>query len=108
MLKPRPKQKNVKTKAHCVECQNCGDIIYSRTTHDMRYCRCGVTMVDGGFDYMHCGWLYGLPPITLKKYVNATKKDLYNDWNSLLNYYGNWSITNEKSKNKTRTKTKTR
>jgi hypothetical protein len=40
-------------------------------------------MVDGGFDYLR----YGFPPgdekpLVRKRYVNATRRELYDDWNT--------------------------
>lgn len=95
MLKQKLKQKNVRTKVQCVKCNNCGDEIYSRARHDMHYCRCGKTMIDGGFDYMRCGWEDGEPPKDTKRYVNVTKQELYDDWNQRLDKFGNWSKEHE-------------
>lgn len=38
-----------------VECQMCGDIIFSEYTHDFKQCKCGETFVDGGYDYLRYG-----------------------------------------------------
>jgi hypothetical protein len=37
-----------------VKCRKCGDIITH--THDLVRCKCGAIFVDGGSDYMRCGW----------------------------------------------------
>ena len=29
-------------------CGSCGDFVYSRTRHDMRYCSCKAVAADGG------------------------------------------------------------
>lgn len=42
-----------------IYCQECDDLIYSVMRHDMRYCGCKKTFVDGGRDYMRYGG--GLP-----------------------------------------------
>lgn len=34
-----------------IGCKLCGEIIYSRHIHDMRYCGCGSVAIDGGRDY---------------------------------------------------------
>lgn len=35
-----------------IRCNLCGHEIQSRHRHDFRGCRCGNSMVDGGFDYL--------------------------------------------------------
>lgn len=69
-----------------IKCNHCGDIIYSRATHDMRYCSCGKVAIDGGRDYIK---------------INANKED---DWEAVeveLSYitqyqlYNDWNIGNE-------------
>ena len=37
-------------KTEGVKCPVCKDIVFSRTTHDFRYCSCGNLFVDGGFE----------------------------------------------------------
>ena len=39
-----------------IECPKCKDRIWSRHRHDFRKCKCGAVFVDGGRDYMRCGW----------------------------------------------------
>lgn len=39
-----------------VHCLQCGDVIYSVNRHDCHHCSCGAVMVDGGRDYLRCGW----------------------------------------------------
>ena len=67
-----------------LECVYCGDIIYSRAHHDFHWCSCQETAVDGGFDYLRCIG-QGKP---IKVDVDATKRDLYNDWNEGKDEYG--------------------
>lgn len=39
-----------------IQCRKCRDIIESKTVHDMKFCKCGATCVDGGTDYLRrCG-----------------------------------------------------
>ncbi len=38
-----------------VECPKCADVIWSRSTHDFKYCKCGAVYVDGGRDYLKRG-----------------------------------------------------
>jgi hypothetical protein len=62
--------------------------MYSRARHDYRACKCG-TMIDGGFDYFRCGWPNGFAkPAARARYVNATRRELYDDWNKQRNKFG--------------------
>jgi hypothetical protein len=38
------------------KCRNCGDVIFSSHVHDYVECSCGAVMVDGGNEYLRCGW----------------------------------------------------
>ena len=68
-----------------IKCRKCGDTIYSRTTHDYRKCSCGAVAVDGGFDYMKiCGVDFEFASVD----VDATKADLYQDWNKSADKFG--------------------
>ena len=72
----------------CIRCSNCGDILYSRTVHDFHYCYCGRIAIDGGFDYVKiCGDIKHFLDI-FQLEIDATKTDLYYDWNSRKNKYG--------------------
>lgn len=75
--------KLTRTRVTTVTCSKCAVEIYSRAIHDYHLCYCGKTMVDGGFDYLR----YGFPPgdekpLVRKRYVNATRRELYDDWNT--------------------------
>jgi hypothetical protein len=37
---------------NAVRCKTCGDIIESRTVHDLVMCSCGACGVDGGREYL--------------------------------------------------------
>jgi hypothetical protein len=41
-----------------VMCAACGDVIESKHRHDMVWCVCGETFVDGGSEYFRAG---GMP-----------------------------------------------
>jgi len=69
----------------------CQYIVFSRSRHDFRRCKCESVSIDGGFDYNKVSYT----PSVEYKMVSAqildesiTKKDLYNDWNKRLNIYG--------------------
>ena len=38
-----------------IRCRLCGDVIESRSRHDLRWCRCGEVFVDGGPHYLRTG-----------------------------------------------------
>lgn len=75
-----------------IQCPECKEKIYSRTRHDFHWCHCGKVAIDGGFDYLK---ITGIPvmsePGKIKVdriEINATKQELYEDWNSRKNNYG--------------------
>jgi hypothetical protein len=70
-----------------VVCPGCGDKIFSRARHDMRYCTCESTAIDGGFDYVKLSFTGALPP-TKRMRVYATREELYSDWNSGKDKFG--------------------
>jgi ribosomal protein L37AE/L43A len=76
----------VRTAVRTVICPNCGDEIYSRANHDFRYCSCKDTFVDGGFDYLRYGGK--VRPTLGRRRINATKGELYNDWNTRADKFG--------------------
>jgi hypothetical protein len=39
-----------------VRCRKCGDVIQSRHVHDFVLCTCRKIFVDGGSEYLRCGW----------------------------------------------------
>lgn len=83
------KTKNVvRTRVSTVTCPKCQVEIYSRARHDFHACYCGETMVDGGFDYMRY-LAKDLSTVVRKvRYVNATRQELYDDWNSQSDKFG--------------------
>lgn len=74
-------------KIQALKCKKCGDIIFSRSRHDFRYCSCGAIFVDGGFDYFRYGGDFA-DMESVKILVDATKDDLYQDWSRGINKYG--------------------
>lgn len=82
-----------------IKCKLCGDTIYSRCRHDMRWCTCKKCAIDGGFDYMK---ITGNPSdIEMGIHVdvpNVSEKDLYDDWNNRTDKYG--KIHDDKSDNR--------
>lgn len=74
-------------KINAIQCDKCGDIVYSRARHDMRWCNCGEIAIDGGFDYTKISYIASSPK-RVEIEVNATKAELYNDWNNRIDDYG--------------------
>lgn len=37
-------------------CTHCGDVIESKHRHDFVGCSCGAIFLDGGRDYVRCGY----------------------------------------------------
>ncbi len=68
------------------KCPSCGDLVFSRANHDMRFCTCKQIAVDGGFDEMFVR-LVG-SPMRVEMYIEQTKEELYQDWESGRNEYG--------------------
>lgn len=74
-------------KLNAIKCKKCGDTIYSRTRHDMRWCSCKSIAIDGGFDYIKvAGEEEDIENKEIN--VNVSKKDLYDDWNKKKDKYG--------------------
>jgi hypothetical protein len=76
---------------NAMTCPNCKWTIFSRAGHDMHSCDCGGISIDGGFSYIRAAWRPDIvpePPPSFKLRVNATKRDLYDDWNHRKNKFG--------------------
>ena len=70
-----------------VICPYCCCAIFSRAHHDMRFCPCGKIGIDGGDEYTRLSFdkvCSHLNKIT----INATKKQLYDDWNLHRDNFG--------------------
>lgn len=78
----------VRTRVRTVTCPDCKDETFSRARYDYHLCECGATMVDGGFDYLrYTGKVLSLVVVRVR-YVNATRRELYDDWNIGANKFG--------------------
>ena len=75
-------------KIKAIRCLICGDIIYSRARHNMRYCSCEAAAVNGGFDYIKVSAKNFSIVENLDIEVDATKEELYNDWVKKINKFG--------------------
>lgn len=66
----------------------CGRVLFSRTRHDFRRCKCNETYVDGGFDYIRYGWKGETPPPTVEFELDVNATQLHEDWNEYEDKYG--------------------
>jgi len=76
-------------KVSAIKCPSCLDTIYSRARHDMRWCTCQKTAIDGGQnDYIKISSNEpaAIEFITLE--LDTTLAELYEDWNHNINKYG--------------------
>lgn len=71
-----------------LKCLICDSIIYSRSQHDFRKCECGQAFVDGGFDYLRSGAECPEKIAYMSIDVDATHKELYDDWNGGNDKFG--------------------
>lgn len=71
----------------CLTCPNCGYTVFSRARHDMRSCSCKQSHIDGGFDYVKFGFK-GDEPKRIQIAVDASRRELYDDWNQRTDLYG--------------------
>jgi hypothetical protein len=75
-----------------VICQKCHTFVYSRTHHDFRWCPCRSVAVDGGFEYLKVSGVWDGE--THRKAVNASRKDLFEDWNTGMDKFGYRACSN--------------
>jgi hypothetical protein len=73
-------------KIQAIQCNaECEDIIYSRAGHDFRWCSCKHCAIDGGRNYTK---VTGLFFTHIEIEVDATEKELYDDYNYSGDKYG--------------------
>jgi hypothetical protein len=61
---PQPR----KLTRNAVQCNNCGDVIESKSAHNMVWCDCGQVAVDGGLDEKRRAYGNGASWVELSKY----------------------------------------
>ena len=91
MNKPLPDGARVTVNA--ITCDVCKHVIFSRAHHDFHSCPCGAVSVDGGFEYLRVLWssAQGEMPASRRILVQATRRELYQDWNSGKDKWGVFS-----------------
>ena len=80
-----------------IQCPLCSDIIYSRARYDLHWCGCGNLGIDGGFDYVKISYnskYVKMVPAVHEIDVAASKKELYDDWNTGADRFGIIKSTN--------------
>ncbi len=76
-----------------IQCKKCHDIVFSRSRHDMRFCSCGESAIDGGphranyaIDKLKNNGSYikvmGLYAQMVTIEVDLEMHDLIEDWNT--------------------------
>lgn len=75
-------------KIHAIKCKGCGDIVFSRSVHDMRFCSCSKTAKDGGWDYDKISFDPKVGYEIVELDLQVTKRELYDDWNNGTDKYG--------------------
>lgn len=74
-----------------IKCKNCGEIIFSRASHDMRFCSCKTVAVDGGQATECFNVTFTKSPedfVMVKFNSSLTKQQLYDDYNNRIDKYG--------------------
>lgn len=61
-------------KRNALKCKLCGDIIESKSTHDLVWCKCGKCYIDGGKDYVRYGAEKRDDVLLLTEYENPSNK----------------------------------
>ena len=71
-----------------VECNECKDIVYSRTEDDFRECSCGSIGVSGGVKYFKFSARPSANYEVKKINVKITLDKLYEDWYNMRDEFG--------------------
>lgn len=65
-----------------IKCKKCGDFVYSRARHDMRWCTCESCAIDGGqFDYLKITGNQEDWEIVNDVEIDASFNEMHDDWN---------------------------
>ena len=89
--KSKPKIKQQQTEVIAAYCNLSDCWLFSRAHHDFRWCPGRHIAIDGGFTSYSPKIAYngdGKPPEIMKMKVNATREQLYNDWNKGEDKFG--------------------
>ena len=75
-------------KVKAIQCNSCGDVVYSRANEDYRECGCGCVGASGGQQYPKFHAASRTPHKKIKIDVDTDLFNLYNDWKEMLDAYG--------------------
>lgn len=77
-----------RSRAHCVKC---GDIIESKHRHDFVSCSCGTIFLDGGLDYIRCGFKDRADIKLMTETRPKTREEVLEDIKRYGTYWGDWT-----------------
>ena len=81
---------------NAIQCKACGDIVFSRCVHDMRFCGCGNVAADGGREYwryLECGKGHDLCKLQIPEAIS--EHELWLDFERCWDEYGILSPSKE-------------
>jgi len=75
-------------KIKAIECDLCGDVVYSRAPEDYRECGCGIVGASGGQQYtkFHTADDGAHKKVIIN--VDTSPHNLYNDWREMADVFG--------------------
>lgn len=77
----------IRSRAQCVKC---GNIIESRHRHDFVSCSCGTIFLDGGLDYIRCGFKDRTDIVMMTETRPKTREEVLEDIKRYETYWGDW------------------
>jgi lysyl-tRNA synthetase class I len=75
-------------KIKAAQCNECGDVIFSRVKHDYRSCTCNCISVDGGYEYFKVSHPSGVIFKEIEIELDVSIDDLYDDWDQMHDKFG--------------------
>ena len=91
-LIPEHKKRRKLVKIKAVKCQNCEDVVFSRTDEDFRECSCGSVNASGGQTHFKAESVPNAKHKVVEVNLNLSMEDLYDDWDQMTDNYGVISI----------------
>tara|TARA_Y100000114_G_scaffold86134_1_gene79656 strand:+ start:395 stop:736 length:342 start_codon:yes stop_codon:yes gene_type:complete len=97
------RKEGIKLLVRAIHCEECNTTVYSRTSEDLRECKCGRVRVYGGFTghfkYDIMGKKTKFKPIKME--IKATPDDLYDDYENMEDRFGLINKNTDKEKTQT-------
>ena len=75
-------------KIKAIKCHTCEDVVFSRTEGDFRECSCGLLSVSGGQTHFKHEAINEAPHEKKQIFLDCNQEELYNDWDSMTDFYG--------------------